>query len=201
MRNKLLVWIVMPLTAILVGCAGVRSIAPPPLTPALLPEAPSEAPADGRRGETVSTPVINQSGRPVREGPLRRPTYCLSMVAIPWPTGMPPPTRGPAAVKRLIPNDKETCLDKGGFWDRPFCSGLMRPTDIPPPEGSCWEVPTSDACRPCSDDSECEGWCSVPPGGQGPPMTGVCSPAARQWQWKRAAILNGQVVEQVRECE
>jgi hypothetical protein len=136
-----------------------------------------------------------------REGPLITPTYCSSDRPTFWPTGVPPPTRGPAAVKRAIPADKETCLQMGGFWDIPFCSGQMRPTDAPPPAQSCWEVPTADPCRPCSDGTECEGWCSVPTGGQEPPMTGMCSPIARQWQWKRAAILNGQVVEQIRECE
>jgi hypothetical protein len=130
---------------------------------ALLADCVSPTPTVVEYKEPVSTPVVGAAGRSPREGPLRTPTTCPSMLPAFWPTGMPPPTHRPAAVKRAIPSDKEACLEAGGFWDIPFCTGLMRPTNIPPPERFCWEVPTSDACRPCSDDSECEGWCSVPP--------------------------------------
>jgi hypothetical protein len=149
----------------------------------------------------ATTPAMHEKGRPPREGPRRTPTTCPSMLPAFWPTGMPSPTRAPAVVKRAIPTDKETCLQMGGFWDTPFCTGLMRPTDIPPPELSCWEVPTADACRPCSDDSECEGWCSVPPAGRGPPMTGVCSPIARQWKEERFVVQDGQIFQTSGACE
>jgi hypothetical protein len=164
----------------------------------VLPAAPAAAPPPAG---TAIPPTATPAELPGREAPLITPTYCSSDRPTFWPTGMPPPTRRPAAVKRAIPTDKETCLQMGGFWDIPFCSGRVRPTNIPQPERSCWEVPTTDACQPCSDDSECEGWCTVPTGGQGSPMTGVCSPIAHEWQWTRFSIWHGQVVEQVRKCE
>lgn len=53
--------------------------------------------------------------RAPREGPLKSPTHCPQISPAFWPTGMPMPTRGPAAVKRMIPTDKETCLQMEGF--------------------------------------------------------------------------------------
>lgn len=192
-KNLYLAGALAMLAILLTGC-------PTGTTPVLSGCVSPTAPAVENK-EPVSTPVVGATGRPPRVGPLRTPTTCPSMLPAFWPTGMPPPTRGPAAVKRAIPTDRETCLQMGGFWDIPFCSGQVRPTSIPQPERSCWEVPTTDACQPCSDDSECEGWCTVPTGGQGSPMTGVCSPIARQWQEERFAVMEGEISQRIRVCE
>ena len=45
----------------------------------------------------------------------------------------------------------------------------------PATEGICSE-PTADAGKPCTDVSECEGWCEPPEGAQrGAEVTGACS--------------------------
>jgi hypothetical protein len=95
--------------------------------------AASESSSERRVKDTTSTP---------------RPTSTPAF----WPTGIPPPTRGPAAVERNRPMDESVCIRLGGTWSAFMCAGRFDAL-------GCYRVPTSDAGRPCSDDSECQGWC------------------------------------------
>jgi hypothetical protein len=69
-----------------------------------------------------------------------------------WPTGMPPPTRGPIAVKTVRPGDEVTCPQEGGGW-------FQQRVGIP--YWGCYGGHSTDAARPCSDESECQGWCEA----------------------------------------
>ena len=95
-----------------------------------------------------------------------------------WPTGMPKPTLGPTALPLAMATDEPSCERLGGRW-----SGGVHW------EPMCLEFPTTDAGRPCSDGSECQGWCDPnvgrpgellanQPAGLPLLMTGVCSDEA-----------------------
>jgi hypothetical protein len=99
-----------------------------------------------------------------------------------WPTGVPKPTAGPTAVGMRVPDNEAACLQQGGDWTTPPCMQLS------PASSQCWNLPASDAGRPCSDSSECQGRCLAnltleaasdllvkQPEGQPPFMTGTCS--------------------------
>jgi hypothetical protein len=125
---------------------------------------------------TTSSPAPTGSPTPTGTptfAPTARPTATPAF----WPTGMPPPTSGPTAAQ-LQPTDEVSCRQAGGRW-----SGGVHW------EPMCLEFPTTDAGRPCSDGSECQGWCD--PNIDGPEemlakqpagvplfMTGVCSEKA-----------------------
>ena len=63
-----------------------------------------------------------------------------------------------------IPEAREVCLEAGGRW------GIQ--------ENECGVTecawPTSDAGTPCTDDSQCEGWCDCE-GTEAPFSDSVCS--------------------------
>lgn len=67
-----------------------------------------------------------------------------------WPTGVPRPTQGPTAVPLLRPADRASCQRQGGYWQQQNTLNIPR---------GCYEVPAADAGKPCSDGSECQGWC------------------------------------------
>jgi hypothetical protein len=102
-----------------------------------------------------------------------------------WPTGMPPPTRGPTAFRLPTPKDERSCKRAGGEWYEEFVFEIGEP--------GCYRYRTTDAGKLCSDSGECLGWCdpnltwegvvALPtsgPGGQTPMMTGTCSSQANQ---------------------
>jgi hypothetical protein len=124
-----------------------------------------------------------------------------------WPTGMPPPTRGPTAIKTARPGDEVTCLQEGGEW-------FQQRVGIP--YWGCYGGHSTDASRPCSDESECQGWCQANltreralelatnrPAGEPLLMTGTCSGS----RWPKgndiaAEVLDGQLVAyEMREYE
>lgn len=59
---------------------------------------------------------------------------------------MPTPTLRPAVAKTPIPTDEAACRRQGGIWQK----GLIT---------VCYHLPSTDGGQPCSDDSECQGWC------------------------------------------
>jgi hypothetical protein len=116
-----------------------------------------------------------------------------------WPTGMPPPTRGPEAAKPEFSTDEQTCQQADGWWGPALCPNLDA-------KQYCWEVPTTDAGRRCSDSSECEGWCdanlrwdearAMLDGARdrgGVLMTGTCSPVAGERSLNMMWVQDGRL--------
>jgi hypothetical protein len=101
-----------------------------------------------------------------------------------WPTSVRRPTAGPRAASMHVPGNEAECLRLGGDWSKPPCTQLAPG----PARCECWNLPASDAGRPCSDSGECQGWCDPnltpeaasellarQPEGQPLFMTGTCS--------------------------
>jgi hypothetical protein len=94
-------------------------------------------------------PMPTNTGSPAPTGtPTSASTAGPTATPAFWPTGIPRPTRGLTVVPLAMATDEPSCERMGGRW-----SGGVHW------EPMCLEFPTTDAGRPCSDGSECQGWC------------------------------------------
>jgi len=153
---------------------------------------PAAAPAPPATPVTAETAVSDEVYLARAQEALAAPTSTPAF----WPTGMPPPTRGPTAVPVLRPIDEALCRQAGGRW-----------VSI---ERGCVELPTRDAGKPCSDGGECQsGWCAANltfeaaedlleqlPFGQPLLMTGICSGFTDPPHGDRTLLSGGRLLYQ-----
>jgi hypothetical protein len=98
-------------------------------------------------------PIPAPSAASPSSTPARWATPTFGPTATPafWPTGMPRPTVGPASIKPVQPTNKAEYLQRGGTWQGTHTGVIV--------EWHC-SLYTTDGGKPCSDGSECEGYCA-----------------------------------------
>lgn len=111
---------------------------------------------------------------------------CLLLVGVEAAAGVQKESAAPRVhYDNEAPNNPADCARNGGTWKR-------QPVSV---EAYYCDIKTNDAGKPCSDTTDCEGFC-VPESEHmniGAPTTGVCS--AHALFWCSSYVAHGRLAE------